>query len=149
MGIRTGTAGAVTPVVGGEILDATHQLVWHPAANANGDLAAFTVRAIDTALAISDTDRQVTIRYRIYADRIEIVVRDQGTGFDVNRLPHAAVSGDPFTHLDVRDQLGLRAGGFGLMICKGMVDELRYNDIGNEVTLIKRFEGSEADGPAS
>ena len=95
------------------------------------------------------TDRQVTIRYRIYADRIEIVVRDQGAGFDVNRLPHAAVSGDPFTHLDVRDQLGLRAGGFGLMICKGMVDELRYNDIGNEVTLIKRFEGSEADGPAS
>jgi len=25
------------------------------------------------------------------------------------------------------------------MICKGMVDELRYNDAGNEVTLIKRF----------
>lgn len=25
------------------------------------------------------------------------------------------------------------------MICKGMVDELRYNDAGNEVTLIKQF----------
>ena len=55
------------------------------------------------------------------------------------RLPHAAVAGDPFTHLDVREKLGLRAGGFGLLICQGMVDEMRYNDLGNEVTLIKRF----------
>jgi hypothetical protein len=31
------------------------------------------------------------------------------------------------------------------MICKGMVDELRYNDAGNEVTLIKRFSPRESD----
>jgi DNA-binding response OmpR family regulator len=85
------------------------------------------------------SDRLVNIRYRVYADRVEIVVCDQGTGFDRKNLPHAAVLDDPFTHLDVRDKLGLRAGGFGLMICKGMVDELRYNEVGNEVTLIKRF----------
>jgi CheY-like chemotaxis protein/anti-sigma regulatory factor (Ser/Thr protein kinase) len=86
-----------------------------------------------------ETDRLVVIRYRVYPDRVEIIVRDQGPGFNVNNLPHAAAPDDPFTHLDVRDKLGLRAGGFGLMICKGMVDELRYNDSGNEVTLIKRF----------
>ena len=51
---------------------------------------------------------------------------------------------DPFTHLDVREKLGLRAGGFGLLICQGMVDEMRYNDLGNEVTLIKRFAESSA-----
>jgi CheY-like chemotaxis protein len=85
------------------------------------------------------SDRLVTIRYRVYSDRVEIVVCDQGSGFDRKNLPHAAVLDDPFTHLDVRDKLGLRAGGFGLMICKGMVDELRYNEVGNEVTLIKRF----------
>jgi DNA-binding response OmpR family regulator len=94
------------------------------------------------------SDRLVTIRYRIYTDRVEIVVRDQGAGFDVNNLPHAAVAGDPFTHLDVRDKLGLRAGGFGLMICKGMVDELRYNDVGNEVTLIKRYDTGLSSQPA-
>ncbi len=88
-------------------------------------------------------ERLVTIRYRVYEDRIEIVVRDQGRGFDLQNLPHAAVHDDPFSHLDVRDKLGLRAGGFGLMICKGMVDELRYNDVGNEVTLIKRFRSLE------
>ena len=26
------------------------------------------------------------------------------------------------------------------MLAKGLVDEFRYNDKGNEVTLIKRFE---------
>ena len=30
------------------------------------------------------------------------------------------------------------------MICQGMVDELRYNDVGNEVTLIKRFSSEGA-----
>jgi len=88
---------------------------------------------------LHQTDRLVNIIYRIFDDRLEIVVRDQGSGFDRSRLPHAAIAGDPFTHLDVRDKLGLRAGGFGLLICQGMVDEMRYNDPGNEVTLIKRF----------
>ncbi len=85
------------------------------------------------------SERLVNIRYRVYEDRVEIVVRDQGSGFDRKNLPHAAAADDPFSHLDVRDKLGLRAGGFGLMICKGMVDDLRYNDVGNEVTLIKNF----------
>jgi DNA-binding response OmpR family regulator len=90
------------------------------------------------------TDRLVSIRYRVFEDRVEIVVRDQGPGFDRTNLPHAAVIDDPFTHLDVRDKLGLRAGGFGLMICHGMVDELRYNDVGNEVTLLKRFRAADS-----
>ena len=85
------------------------------------------------------SDRLVTITYRIHQDQLEIVVQDQGPGFDRSQLPHAAVPDDPFTHLDVREKLGLRAGGFGLLICQGMVDEMRYNDAGNEVTLIKRF----------
>ncbi|MDR3636157.1 MAG: response regulator [Isosphaeraceae bacterium] len=95
------------------------------------------------------SDRLVSITYRVYDDRVEITVRDQGSGFDVHNLPHAAVVDDPFTHLDVRDKLGLRAGGFGLMICKGMVDELRYNDVGNEVTLIKRFLADDLAGPTT
>jgi DNA-binding response OmpR family regulator len=92
---------------------------------------------------LHQSDRLVNITYRIFDERIEIVVRDQGSGFDLNNLPHAAIPDDPFSHLDVRDKLGLRAGGFGLMICKGMVDELRYNDTGNEVTLIKQFNPQE------
>lgn len=85
------------------------------------------------------SDRLVKITYRIHDDRLEIVVQDQGPGFDRKLLPHAAVPDDPFSHLDVREKLGLRAGGFGLLICQGMVDEMSYNDTGNQVTLIKRF----------
>jgi len=82
----------------------------------------------------------VKITYRIFADRIEVVIRDQGPGFDRDNLPHVARADDPVGHLDVREKLGLREGGFGMMISQGMVDELRYNDPGNEVTLIKRFD---------
>ncbi len=85
------------------------------------------------------SDRLVNITYRIHEDRLEIVVQDQGPGFDRSRLPHAAAPDDPFSHLDVREKLGLRAGGFGLLICQGMVDEMTYNDAGNQVTLTKRF----------
>jgi DNA-binding response OmpR family regulator len=97
---------------------------------------------------LHQSDRLVNITYRVFEERLEIVVRDQGPGFDRSKLPHAAVADDPFSHLDVREKLGLRAGGFGLLICQGMVDEMRYNDIGNEVTLIKRFTPARRARPA-
>ena len=34
----------------------------------------------------------------------------------------------------------MREGGFGILMARGFVDYLCYNDKGNEVTLIKRFE---------
>ena len=43
------------------------------------------------------------------------------------------------SHLDIREKLGLRQGGFGIMIAKGMVDKVEYNDAGNQVTLTKYF----------
>jgi DNA-binding response OmpR family regulator len=91
-------------------------------------------------------EQLVHIRYRLFDDRVEIVVRDQGSGFNPAQLPHAAAEDDPIGHLDIRDQLGLRTGGYGLMISKGMVDEMRYNDLGNEVTLIKRYDTSPPQG---
>jgi DNA-binding response OmpR family regulator len=85
------------------------------------------------------TDQLVDITYRIYQDRVEIVIRDQGNGFDRSKLTHAASAENPIGHMDVREKLGLREGGFGLLITDGMVDEMRHNASGNEVTLIKRF----------
>ena len=81
----------------------------------------------------------VHITYRICQDRVEIIVRDKGCGFDPGDLPHAASSDDPLSHMDVRECMGLRDGGFGLLIARGMLDELRHNERGNEVTLVKRF----------
>lgn len=88
--------------------------------------------------------RELLIRMdgRIYRDRITVVIADQGEGFDMNNLPHAASADDPLRHMDVREAMGLREGGFGLLLSRGLMDELRHNEAGNCVTLTKRFRST-------
>jgi CheY-like chemotaxis protein len=85
------------------------------------------------------TDRIVNVTYRIDPNRVSIVIQDTGPGFDPRDLPHAARPGDPLGHLDLRESLGLREGGFGILIARGLVDDLQYNETGNEVRLVKYF----------
>jgi len=82
-------------------------------------------------------ERIVTVTYVIEADKVIITIRDTGPGFDPRKLPHAARADDPISHTEVREKLGLREGGFGIMMTHGMVDELAYNETGNEVRLVK------------
>jgi two-component system, OmpR family, response regulator len=86
-----------------------------------------------------NADLVLQITYRIDPEGITLVIRDQGPGFNPGKLPHAASDEDPIGHLDIRNDLGIREGGFGIMLARGLVDEFRYNEKGNEVTLIKRF----------
>jgi len=85
-------------------------------------------------------DLEVKISYEVTADGIKFVITDQGTGFNPHDVPHAANDDDPVAHMGIREKLGLRDGGFGILISKGMVDEFKYNDAGNQVTLIKYFK---------
>jgi DNA-binding response OmpR family regulator len=87
-----------------------------------------------------NADLVLQIIYRIDPEAVTLIIRDQGPGFDPKDIPHAASEEDPIGHLDLRNELHIREGGFGIMLAKGLVDEFRYNDKGNEVTLIKRFE---------
>ena len=67
-------------------------------------------------------------------------VKDPGKGFSLEELRHAAISspvGDLFGHVAVREAQGLRPGGFGLLLARNLVDELIYNEKGNDVLLIK------------
>ncbi|HEY8231304.1 MAG: ATP-binding protein [Burkholderiales bacterium] len=67
-------------------------------------------------------------------------VRDPGPGFELDDLPHAAVSNppeDPLAHTERRAALGLRPGGFGLLIAQRVVDEMLHSEKANEVLLIK------------
>ena len=67
-------------------------------------------------------------------------VRDPGAGFRRESLTHAAVANptdDPTAHIREREAAGLRPGGYGLLLASGTVDELIYNEIGNEVLLVK------------
>jgi DNA-binding response OmpR family regulator len=87
-------------------------------------------------------DRIVTVTYRIDREKVEIIVKDQGEGFDPGCLAHAATDDDPVGHMAVRQARGLRAGGYGILLSRGLVDELAYNQRGNEVRLIKRLSAS-------
>jgi anti-sigma regulatory factor (Ser/Thr protein kinase) len=68
--------------------------------------------------------------------------RDPGQGFDTGAVSHPAMAGtaaDPMAHLEYRAAQGLRPGGFGMLIVRQLVDEVMYNEAGNEVLLIKHL----------
>ncbi len=97
------------------------------------------VNAIEHGCA-SDPEKQVRISYVRTQRAIIYHVGDPGSGFSFGDLSHAAVSNRenaPFEHSEVRDRMGMRPGGFGIMLARHMVDELIYNETGNEALLIK------------
>jgi anti-sigma regulatory factor (Ser/Thr protein kinase) len=70
-------------------------------------------------------------------------VRDPGAGFRRESLTHAAIANpndDPAAHMSQREADGMRPGGYGLLLAGGTVDELIYNEIGNEVLLVKYMD---------
>jgi anti-sigma regulatory factor (Ser/Thr protein kinase) len=70
-------------------------------------------------------------------------IADPGQGFSFDALTHAAVghaADQPTGHVRVREEKGMRAGGFGLLITRALVDELIYNQAQNEVVFIKYLD---------
>ncbi|MCL4524072.1 MAG: response regulator [Acidobacteria bacterium] len=90
-----------------------------------------------------NVSRQVRISY-IRAKRMVLYrIADPGHGFQINQLPHAAISfpeDQPMEHLKAREAKGIRPGGFGLLMARTMVDELIYNEKHNEVVLVKYLD---------
>ena len=107
--------------------------------NLAGALREILVNAIEHG-GRSDPQNRVSVTYVRTARAVIYYVRDPGPGFSFEELSHAAVSNPndaPFEHSDIRDRLGMRPGGFGIMLARHMVDELIYNEAGNEALLIK------------
>jgi CheY-like chemotaxis protein len=87
-----------------------------------------------------DPNQKVRISYLKTARMLQYRIADPGTGFRLEDLTHAAVSNpedDPLLHSEIRKQKGLRPGGYGLFMVRDLVDELVYNEVHNEVVLIK------------
>lgn len=84
-----------------------------------------------------ERSRLVRVECKLDDEKVTILVRDTGAGFDRGNLPHAARPGDPLTHLRVRAERQIREGGFGILIASGLVDHLCYSDSGNEGLIIK------------
>jgi len=67
-------------------------------------------------------------------------VKDPGNGFHLSDLRHAAINNpeeDAVLHAQIREQEGLRPGGYGILLAQNFADELIYNEHGNEVLLVK------------
>ena len=87
-----------------------------------------------------DPRQRIEVVYIRLKQAILYYIRDPGKGFSFDDLAHAAVSGtpeNPFGHVEVRSQAGMRPGGFGIFMTRQIADELVYNEKGNEVLLVK------------
>ena len=86
-----------------------------------------------------DPNRKVRISCLRTRRMLMYRIADPGKGFDIDALPHAAIShpDSPAKHMEVREEKGLRPGGFGLLTVRASVDELIYNEKRNEVVFVK------------
>jgi len=81
-------------------------------------------------------DRRVHVHVKIATEESRFVVRDQGQGFDISSVP---ASGDPAALEGER--------GRGLSLMRAFMDEVVFNESGNEVTMVKRAtDGEDVSG---
>jgi CheY-like chemotaxis protein len=72
-------------------------------------------------------DRRIRVQARLDREHATFRIRDEGPGFDPNSLP------------DPRDPQNLeKLSGRGVLLMRTFMDEVRFNDRGNEVVLVKR-----------
>lgn len=112
-----------------------------------GELAEQLTIALDELLTNAIEHGGTTHkRYGINVTYIKTVrsivfhLSDSGRGFSLDAVNHAAVNnppGHPLRHAEYRNRLGLRPGGFGILLVKQIADELIYNEFGNEAIFIK------------
>ena len=74
-------------------------------------------------------DRRIFFDAQMTLQLASFVIRDEGPGFDISQVPDRG-------HPDVLE----REGGHGLLLMQTFMDEVTFNRLGNEVTMIKRRE---------
>jgi serine/threonine-protein kinase RsbW len=79
-----------------------------------------------------DRTKKVRIAYRIRPDRFDVLIADEGKGFDPNDVP------DPTAVENLE-----RACGRGLMLMRHYMTEVAFNHRGNSVTMCKHRNGTE------
>jgi anti-sigma regulatory factor (Ser/Thr protein kinase) len=90
-----------------------------------------------------DPTKRVEIKYIHLKRAILYSIKDPGEGFNIEEIEHAAFAnppGDPTRHMQRRQELGLRPGGFGIMLASQVIDELVYNEKHNELIFVKYIE---------
>ena len=60
-------------------------------------------------------------------DEVTVIIRDEGPGFDPNSIP------DPTDPANLEN-----VSGRGLLLINAFMDEVTHNEVGNQITMIKR-----------
>jgi len=97
-----------------------------------------------------DASQYVEIEYVRARHMVACHITDPGPGFTLDEIPHAAVANptdDPIRHIAIREEQGMRPGGFGVLLAQQLVDELIYGQDGNEVILIKYLDSVRPKSP--
>ena len=90
-----------------------------------------------------DPSQHVEVSYVRTRRMVLCRVKDPGQGFSLEELQHSAIANpeeDPFKHMETREAQGKRPGGFGILMATKLVDDLIYNEKGNEVMLVKYLD---------
>ena len=80
-------------------------------------------------------DRRVYVTYRLTPSQATFVVRDEGPGFDPSTLP------DPTDPENL-----LKPSGRGILLIRTFLDEVRFNESGNQITMVKHRTGQSVGG---
>lgn len=83
-------------------------------------------------------DKKVRVESRMTRTEATFVIRDEGSGFDPGSLPDPT---DP-------DNL-TKSTGRGILLIRTFMDEVHFNERGNEITMIKRGSTQTNGGSAS
>ena len=75
---------------------------------------------------VGDISKKINVRYHVDANSIDVYVGDEGQGFDPSDVP------DP----TMVERLEYPSGR-GIMLMRAYMNEVHYNERGNEVRLIK------------
>lgn len=118
----------------------------------------FTYEAIeDLKIAISEATTNVVshayeneysgelnIGFAVHSDRLEVMVSDQGTGFDLQEVRERI--GPVRKREEVQPVSELREGGFGLFLINTLMDEVQINnEYGVMVLMTKYLNEAEVD----
>jgi serine/threonine-protein kinase RsbW len=79
----------------------------------------------------NDESKEVRLHFRILPDRLEVRIRDQGEGFDLDAIA------DP-----LQEENLLRVSGRGIFLIRSFMDEFRVEKLregGTEVTMTKKI----------
>ena len=77
-----------------------------------------------------DPAKRVSVELAVNDSKVEMTITDEGPGFDTSHVE------DPTTKENI-----MRDSGRGVMLMRGFMDTVRFNDTGNRVHLVKHRSG--------